>query len=174
MSTGIQILLSVLPTVGAIMIAVLNLRSGNRKLDDNNSEIREISPKVSQTLKYAEKNNTYIVEKFSGKIDALVDETRRNDKRYDVISVSLATITDDIQYRKRLTAETASRSRDVVISSVDELFKENAMLRNENFDLKKQIADLKLQLDRNKENEKSLSDNRNNLVSRKDEYEEEL
>lgn len=55
-----------------------------------------------------------------------------------------------------------------------QITKENVMLRNDNFDLKRQVADLKLQLEKKTEDERSIRDHHKNTISERDEYEEKL
>lgn len=156
--TIMQILLAVLPTIGVIVVAIINIRSGNKKIDENYSETKGMAPKVDQTLRYAEKNNNYIVENFAGKIDKLVNETEVAERRYDSVKGRLRVITDEIEYRKRLAMEYSNHNKDLVVNSVEGIYKENAMLIKENRELKEKNQKLEFSLNQEIEKNRQLKD----------------
>lgn len=153
-----QILLAVLPTIGVIVVAIINIRSGNKKIDENYSETKGMAPKVDQTLRYAEKNNNYIVENFAGKIDKLVNETEVAERRYDSVKGRLRVITDEIEYRKRLAMEYSNYNKELVVNSIESIYKENALLIQENKELKDTNQKLKISLNQELEKNRQLKD----------------
>lgn len=113
-----EFFLGILPTVGVIVVAILGLRSGNKRIDDIGSDTKIILPKTENIEKYTEKTNDIITENVQVKIDSLVSNQSKLDFLFEEAS-----------YKKRLENEYAGVvQRDNVISSVDKLFEENAKL----------------------------------------------
>lgn len=117
MSPIVQILLSVVPTIGVIVVAIFHLRSGNKKIDEIGSDTKEIRPMTAFIEKYTEETNSCITREMKGNIERILNAT----------NTELKELSDELKYQKRMREIYTNVSlRDNVVSSVDRLFEENA------------------------------------------------
>ena len=114
----VQILISVIPTVGVIVVAIFNIRSGNKKIDEISRDASHIKPVSDQSLEYTKENNQYITRTFANQLNEIEERSRY--------------IAKDIEAR-RLYSDPKDdiMLRDKLIGNIDKIYQQNRDLSNQ-------------------------------------------
>lgn len=120
-----DLFLTMLPTICVIVIAIVNLRSVNKKIDEIGNDTKVILPKTTNIEKniekYLEDTNRCITTDIKKTVEDI----------YDIADSDLKILVDEVNYKKRLKDEYANTFlRDNVVSNIDKLYEENALFSN--------------------------------------------
>lgn len=125
MNFSLELFLTVLPTIGVIAVAIITLRSGNKRIDEIGNDTKVILPKTSNIEKniekYLEDTNRCITTDIKKTVEDI----------YDIADSDLKILVDEVNYKKRLKNEYANTFlRDNVVANIDKLYEENALFSN--------------------------------------------
>ena len=124
----VQILIAVIPTVGAITVAIFNIRAGNKIIDlvkDNTSDTKEkIIGDVIPGLNSAEK------------------------KRLELAS-DIRMIVDDVKARNAISSATGGTiTRNEMIANLDRIYEQNNKLTDQVKDLQRELESARDEIER--------------------------
>lgn len=131
--------IAVLSLLISIVVAILNVRSGNKridKIDERTEEIKvDIGSKTNQIQIDTKEINSYIMQELKSK-------TNNNEEMHKDLRSMINALYSEHIHKEKSKREYSSSNKDLITSSVEKIYSDNVALILENKELKIHLQEL--------------------------------